>query len=64
MARLVRDASLQNRTARGRLRSRGKPYYRALEPGLHLGYRKPAAGAGKWIARHYRPLCTSGTASR
>jgi len=33
--------------------SRGKPYYRTLESGLHLGYRKPLAGAGKWLARHY-----------
>ena len=34
-------------------RARGKPYYRSLEPGLHLGYRKPLAGSGKWVARHY-----------
>jgi hypothetical protein len=24
-----------------------------LSPGLHLGYRKPLSGPGKWIARHY-----------
>ncbi|MFK4724841.1 integrase [Bradyrhizobium niftali] len=53
MARTIRDASLDSRTARGRLKARGKPYYRALEPGLHLGYRKPSSGAGKWVARHY-----------
>ena len=54
MARTVRDASLETRTARSRLAARGKPYYRTLEPGLHLGYRKPAGGgAGKWVARHY-----------
>jgi integrase len=23
------------------------------EPGLHLGYRKPLSGPGKWVARHY-----------
>src|SRR5262249_44658239 len=33
--------------------ARGKPYYRSLEPGLHLGYRKPLSGPGKWVARHY-----------
>ncbi|WP_426608995.1 tyrosine-type recombinase/integrase [Bradyrhizobium sp. McL0616] len=53
MARTVRDANLESRTARSRLKARGKPYFRTLEPGLHLGYRKPLSGAGKWLARHY-----------
>lgn len=53
MARTVRDTSLETRTARSRLKARGKPYYRTLEPGLHLGYRKPLSDAGKWVARHY-----------
>ena len=36
------------------LKARAKPHYRSLEPGtLHLGYRKPLSGAGKWLARHY-----------
>jgi len=52
MARTVRDSNLESRTARARLESSGQPYYRNLEPGLlHLGYRKPLAGAGKWLAR-------------
>jgi len=53
MARTIRDASLETRTARARLKPRGKPYYRAIEPGLHLGYRRPLSGAGKWVVRHY-----------
>jgi integrase len=53
MARTVRDANLETRTARSRLPTRGKPHYRILEPGLHLGYRKLKTGPGKWIARHY-----------
>lgn len=53
MARTTRDANLETRTARGRLAVRGKPYYRSLEPGLHLGYRKHKAGAGKWVVRLY-----------
>src|ERR1700738_691015 len=53
MARTVRAPLLDTRTARGRLKARGKPYYRALEPGLHLGYRRPLSGPGKWVARHY-----------
>jgi integrase len=54
MARTVRDASLGSRTARVEITPRGKPYYRTIEPGLlHLGYRKPKTGAGKWLARCY-----------
>lgn len=52
MARTVRDASLETRTARARLKPSGKPYYRAIDPGLHLGYRKGKAG-GKWVMRWY-----------
>jgi len=52
MARTVRDARLGSRTARAELVAQGKPYYRALDPGLHLGYRKSAAG-GKWVVRSY-----------
>jgi integrase len=54
MARIVRDASLGSRSARSELDPRGKPYFRTIEPGLlHLGYRKPQRGAGKWLARIY-----------
>jgi len=54
MARTVRDAALGSRTARADLKPSGQPYYRNLEPGLlHLGYRKPKSGAGKWLARVY-----------
>jgi integrase len=52
MARTVRDANLETRTARARLKASGKPYYRAIDPGLHLGYRKGQAG-GKWAMRWY-----------
>jgi hypothetical protein len=52
MARTVRDAALETRTARARLKSSGKPYYRSIDPGLHLGYRKGVAG-GKWVMRWY-----------
>jgi integrase len=52
MARAVRDARLETRSAREKLKARGKPYFKALDPGLHLGYRKGAAG-GKWVLRRY-----------
>jgi integrase len=52
MARQVRDAKLGSRTARAELKPSGKPYWRALDPGLHLGYRKGKTG-GKWVMRRY-----------
>jgi len=52
MAKRVRDATLESKEARRKLEPRGKPYYRALGPGLHLGYRKSAKG-GRWVARMY-----------
>jgi hypothetical protein len=51
MARRVLDAKLDSRTARGRLKASGKPYWRPTEPGVSLGYRKPLSGAGKWVLR-------------
>jgi Phage integrase, N-terminal SAM-like domain len=50
MARTVREASLATRTARLRLAVTSKPYWRVIEQGLHLGYRRRATG-GSWIAR-------------
>jgi integrase len=53
MPRKVRDASLETRTARSRLPVRHKPYFRLIEPGLHLGYRKLTSGPGTWLVRRY-----------
>src|SRR5882724_13644881 len=53
MPRKVRDASLETRTARGKLKTRAKPYFRLIEPGLHVGYRRLTAGPGTWVARRY-----------
>ena len=53
MARTVRDAELMNRTKRLKLAPRAKPYWRALEAGLHLGYRRSKAGSGAWIVRRF-----------
>lgn len=53
MARTVRDANLEKREARRRLDARGKPYYRVMEEGVHLGYRRLKTGAGNWVVRHY-----------
>ena len=52
MARTVRDANLETRTARARLKSRKKPYWRSIDRGLHLGYYRGATG-GAWVGRRY-----------
>jgi hypothetical protein len=53
MARTVRDVRLDSRTARERLAPRGKPYWRELDPGLHIGYRRLKGAAGSWVRRRY-----------
>jgi integrase len=53
MPRKVRDSNLETRTARSRLKVAHKPYFRLIEPGLHLGYRKLASGPGTWVVRRY-----------
>ena len=52
MAKTVRDSRLDSRAAREKLKPSGKPYFRDLEPNLHLGYRKGKHG-GKWVMRRY-----------
>lgn len=52
MARAVREANLATRTSRARLKPRKKPYWRALDRGLHLGYYRGVKG-GRWIGRRY-----------
>ena len=53
MARRVIDKTLDSRDVRRKLKPRGKPYWRSIERGLHLGYRRLRDGAGPWIARRY-----------
>jgi hypothetical protein len=52
-ARTLRDAKLDTREARQRLKVRGKPYWRLIEPGLHLGYRRLGSRPGSWCIRRY-----------
>ena len=60
MPRAVRDSKLDSRAARERLKPRGKPYWRALDPGLHIGYRRLKRWAGTWSARYYLGDTASG----
>jgi len=57
MAKRVRDADLENRTSRAKLKVRGKPYYKVIGPGLHVGYRK-GKRAGMWVVRRYAGAST------
>lgn len=50
MARRVRNAVLDSRDARARLKLRAEPHWLALALGLHLGYRRRRRG-GSWVAR-------------
>jgi integrase len=52
MGRLVQDTRLHNREKRRELRVARKPYWRNIEHGKHIGYRKSTEG-GAWIARLY-----------
>lgn len=52
MARTVRDAKLDTRAARLRLKTRREPHWRSISEGLAVGYRKGKRG-GHWIGKHY-----------
>ena len=52
MARRVRDKTIESREARRKLKTSGKPYWRAIGKGLHVGYRKGKSG-GVWVVRCY-----------
>ena len=52
MARSIRDAKLDSRTARLKLEQRREPYWTSLSSKLSLGYRRVKVG-GNWIARYY-----------
>ena len=45
--------SSNSRAARERLRPRGKPYWRGLDQGLHVGYRRLKGASGRWAVRFY-----------
>jgi integrase len=53
MPRSVRDAKLDSRAAREKLKPRGKPYFRLVDQNLHLGYRRLKGKSGRWVARFY-----------
>jgi integrase len=55
MAGTVRQAKIESRTSRARLKRGRQPHWRTIVPGrAHIGYqRKPEAQSGRWILRKY-----------
>jgi integrase len=53
MARKVKDKELDSKAARATLKPSGTPYWRAIERGVHLGYRRLKGKAGTWCVRRY-----------
>ena len=53
MAKRVKEKLLDSKDARQKLPVQGKPHWRSIERGLHLGYRRLKGRAGTWVARHY-----------
>jgi integrase len=55
MSKTVRNATLESPAKRGTLKPSGKPYWKSIDAGLHLGYRKGTTkgSSGKWVARRY-----------
>jgi integrase len=54
LARTVREAKLETRSARLKLSRRAEPYWRVIHEGAHLGYYR-GIRAGKWVARFRAP---------
>jgi hypothetical protein len=56
MPRKTRDERLDTRTSRLKLAPRREPYWRNIQEGRAIGYRRaPGGKAGSWIARWYAP---------
>jgi integrase len=53
MARKVRDRNLDSREGRSKLPVQGKPHWRMIEPGAHIGYRRLRGRPGTWTSRVY-----------
>lgn len=55
MAKTVTEAKLSTRTARLALVPQHKPYFRSIEDGAHIGYRRSTVRghAGSWLGRRY-----------
>jgi integrase len=53
MARKIRDTTMDTKAERTKLKIRPNCYWRSVEAGAHLGYRKLRGRAGTWWGRFY-----------
>jgi integrase len=51
MARSVRNAKLDTRSARSKCEVRREPHFVRMDAGAFIGYRRLSSGSGSWIAR-------------
>lgn len=51
MPRKTQSTEITTRSDRERLSARSEPYWRGIEAGLAIGYRKGKTGTGTWLAR-------------
>jgi integrase len=59
MPRKARDERLDSRTARLKLAPRREPYWRAIQQGRLIGYRRLSSGkAGSWVAQFFQKEIT------
>lgn len=63
MGRRVKDARLDNRSSRLKLKPRSEPYWRLISEGAHVGYYRGERLA-KWVARHRKPGSEGGYRKR
>jgi integrase len=54
VARTIKEYRLSSREARGKLKVQGYCYWREVERGVHVGYRRLKGKAGTWWARFYQ----------
>jgi integrase len=54
MPRRIKDRILDTREARTKLPPCGKPVWRPLDRGVHIGYRRLKGKAGTWCLRRYK----------
>jgi hypothetical protein len=51
VARSVRNAKFDTRSARSKCEVRREPYWVRMDAGAFIGYRRLSSGNGTWIAR-------------
>jgi len=51
---MAKTANLETREQRAKLKPQHEPYWRTVERGMAIGYRRAGSGAGVWYVREHR----------